>query len=226
MPYSLTARQIEALIEVISAPRFETYLRARYRNRRLALALYQWNTQVCGAFLVPQQFCEVAVRNGIAGAVERVYGPNWPWSTGFERSLPDPPFVPGRPSPFSPKKELQRARRGAATPGQVVAEMKLAFWVDMFTSRHDGRIWRPHLRTEFPHLPTVLTVPKSRNLMREQLDRMRRFRNRVAHHEPVFARDLAAEYARMRWLVASRSQQAAAWLDGIETVTTLLGNRP
>lgn len=226
MVHSFTARQVKALIEAISEPRFGTYLAARHRNCRLALALYQWNTEVCGAFLAPLQFCEVTVRNGVAGAIERVYGPNWPWQSGFEQSLPNPPVPHTGPRPFNPRKELQRARRGRQTSGQVVADMKFAFWVDMFTSRHDQRLWQPHLRAEFPNLPASLSTKDARQLLRDQLDKVRQFRNRVAHHEPVFRRDLAGEHDRIERLVTFRSQDAALWLKSFEGVSSLLAAYP
>lgn len=55
-----------------------------------ALLLYAWNAEVSGAFLAPLHVCEVVVRNAVSDALEALYGPRWPWSATFERSLPDP----------------------------------------------------------------------------------------------------------------------------------------
>ena len=169
--------------------------------------------------MVPLHFCEVAARNSTVGAIERVYGPQWPWSTGFETSLPNG-------APFSPRKELQRARRNAAAAGQVVSDLKFAFWVDMLTARHDGRLWTSYLRAQFPNLPVGMTAAAGRNLLRDELDKVRMFRNRIAHHEPVFTRNLALEYDRLRKLMAFCGEDLALWLDTFETVTTILLRRP
>src|SRR3546814_8785820 len=59
-------------------------------DREKALALYEWNLDLSSALIVPLQVCEVAVRNGIAEAIEHVHGANWPWNNGFIRSLPRP----------------------------------------------------------------------------------------------------------------------------------------
>ncbi|WP_371421245.1 hypothetical protein [Tardiphaga sp.] len=59
-------------------------------DREKALALHEWNLDLSGALIVPLQVCEVAVRNGVAEAIERVHRTNWPWNNGFIRSLPRP----------------------------------------------------------------------------------------------------------------------------------------
>src|SRR3546814_17417777 len=70
--------------------RSATYLQAMGNDREKALALYEWNLDLSSALIVPLQVCEVAVRNGIAEAIEHVHGANWPWNNGFIRSLPRP----------------------------------------------------------------------------------------------------------------------------------------
>src|SRR3546814_10404971 len=82
--------ELHELPTVISAPRFATYLQAMGNDREKALALYEWNLDLSSALIVPLQVCEVAVRNGIAEAIEHVHGANWQWNNGFFRSLPRP----------------------------------------------------------------------------------------------------------------------------------------
>lgn len=176
--------------------------------------------------MFPLQMCEVSTRNGIVGAVERVYGPSWHVSAAFERSLPNPVRHGGPgPSAFNPQRELQQARRGMHTAGKVVAEIKPVFWVAMLTARHDGRLWKPWLKVEFPGC-TEPTPGKCRNALHREFEEVRKLRNRVAHHEPVFSRDLAADYERMRRIVSWRSQQTADWMHREQSVTTLLAVKP
>ena len=58
-----------------------------------ALALYAWNAQVAAAMLAPLHICEVVIRNAVADAIASVYGAQWPWSSSFIRSLPNPPHT-------------------------------------------------------------------------------------------------------------------------------------
>jgi hypothetical protein len=76
------------------------------------------------AFIVPLQVCEVAVRNGVAEAIERVHGPTWPLSNGFLRSLPKPKPT----ADYNPEQDLRSTSSRQPTTGKVIAELKFAFW--------------------------------------------------------------------------------------------------
>ena len=222
MSYTFSRAEVEDLPGVISAPRFATYLRAVANNKVDALALYQWNFQISAALFVPLHLCEVAIRNGVAEAVQRVHGGNWPWSSGFVRSLPEPRSKYN----YSAKVDLTNVARSQPTTGKVIAELRFAFWQQLFTAGQDHRLWIPHIRSVFPGIPASKTIPEARRAAYLNLYEVRTLRNRVAHHEPIFSRDIAADYARLREMIGWRSRTTAAWLDRIETVTALLRTRP
>lgn len=146
MPFS--NEELHVLPDIISPPRFATYLQAMNNNKEAALLLYQWNLQISAALIVPLQVCEVAVRNGVVEVLEKVHGPNWPWSNGFIRSLP----VPKKIWHYNPQNDLQKVAGRMPTAGKVVAELKFAFWEKVFTAGQDTRLWFPHLRSAFPAL--------------------------------------------------------------------------
>jgi hypothetical protein len=93
---------------------------------------------VSGAFFSTLHICEVVVRNAISHALELKYGANWPWDTGFERSL----------NKWA-KSELHFAKHGIpiGSTGKVIAELKFAFWCRLFTAGQDQHIWNAHLHT-------------------------------------------------------------------------------
>ncbi|WP_428700340.1 hypothetical protein [Stappia sp.] len=220
MPFS--SDEIRHLPDVISAPRFATYLRVCGNRPVPALALYQWNLEISAAFIVPLQICEIGVRNGVAHALEAVHGPDWPWSTGFTRSLPQPKAS----WQYDPQDDLRKVSGRATTVGRVVVELKFAFWEKIFTRGQDARLWLPRFRTAFPGASTAIPIPRARERAFANLQAIRKFRNRIAHHEPVFARNLPADYSRLRQLIAWRNPAAATWLDRIERITALLRDRP
>ncbi|MCG4262035.1 hypothetical protein K6W36_15870 [Acetobacter senegalensis] len=220
MPFS--PAEIQDLPVVISAPRFATYLQAMGNDREKALALYEWNLNVSSALIIPLQVCEVAVRNGIAEAIEHVHGANWPWNNGFIRSLPRPK---GR-ARYNPAIDLQARAAILPTTGKIIAELKFAFWENIFTAGQDSRIWNTHLRNCFPGAPSGQTIPQLRAAAYADLQIIRRLRNRIAHHEPIFTRNIADDYQRIHDMIAWRSQVAAAWMDRKQTVLTLLAMKP
>ncbi|REE90741.1 hypothetical protein [Cupriavidus plantarum] len=148
---STTRDTIQAVKRAISAARMETYEAACKiigEESLAALELYAWNAKVSGALMTPLQVCEVTVRNAVADALDALYGPLWPWSATFERSLPAGPMV----------STLRQARDGCSSACKVIPELSFHFWQRMFTSRYDVRIWQPHLLRVFPNLDATLPV--------------------------------------------------------------------
>lgn len=219
MSLPFTAPEIHSLPDIISAPRFTTYLNAKNGNRADALRLYQWNLEVSSAFIVPLQICEVSVRNSISDAITATHGANWPFEQGFHIRLSNPN------KHYNPRRNVQNLR-GERTTGKVIAELKFAFWQYMFTSRHDGTIWNPHFRTVFPYADQNKSVQELRRNAFETLKEIRDLRNRIAHHEPIFGRNIQEEYDRIRDVVSWRSDVAAAWVDKIETLTDKIARKP
>ena len=185
-----------------------------------ALELYAWNAQISAAFMHPLHICEVVIRNGVANVLETVYGPRWPWSVGFLKSLPNPS------SGYNMRHDLASACAGHATAGKVIPELKFAFWQRMFTSRHDTRLWTPFLAANFPHLPVGKTVQQQRLWLYSSLEHIRFLRNRIAHHEPIFARNLVDDFATVHDLIRARCQFTAHWMNQHQQVTPLLGQIP
>lgn len=185
-----------------------------------ALILYAWNAQVSGALLSPLHICEVVVRNAVADALEAIYGARWPWSPTFERSLPDP--LQG----YSPRKDVQSARRAAPTTGKVIPELKFVFWQKMFTSRYDTRVWDQHLRRVMPNLDSAKTIPELRQAIYSDLEKVRLLRNRIAHHEPIFKRALGDDYQIIHALIERRCAVTAGWLDSNQTATAIIAAKP
>jgi hypothetical protein len=175
--------ELRAIPAVLSAARFETYLRASAGDRAGALHLYAWNAEVSAAFSPPLQIAEVAIRNAIAEALERSYKTSaWHESKTFAADLKDPEIG------FSPRKDLTTARKTAERQiravlvreqkkaesdagrrkkfqpklqaaavvvpvGKVIAELRFAFWVSLLTASHQERLWDDQLRSAFPYLP-------------------------------------------------------------------------
>ena len=217
--YSFSTSEEHDLPRAVSADRFGTYLRETGGDRQRALALYEWNMAVSAAFWTPLHLCEVVVRNGIVDAIEAVHTSAWPVTRGFLASLPDP--IRG----YNPRKEVTAKGQRHPTTGKVVADLTLAFWEQMLTKRHDDRIWNGHFRACFPNA-SGLSVAGDRKDMHNDVFAIRKLRNRIAHFEPVFARNLADDLERLVRLTSRRSRTAATYIERIETVTPLLSVRP
>jgi hypothetical protein len=96
----------------------------------------------------------------------------------------------------------------------------------MFTRRHDTRIWDKHLHRILPNLDTGLDATYNRTMLNQSLERVRKLRNRIAHHEPIFSRDLNNDYEQILMLINYRSTDTANWLHQNQTVNSILANKP
>jgi hypothetical protein len=116
---------------------------------------------------------------------------------------------------------LQKVANEQPTTGKVIPELKFVFWEQMFTKRHDLRLWNAHIKSIFPeHLPSM-TVRDLRKRIYSDLDAIRKLRNRIAHHEPIFKRNLADEFNRILDLVRLRSALVESWLTANQQVLEL-----
>lgn len=218
MPFS--HNQLTNIPKTLSDPRFATYLQHCNNNKTLALQLYKWNVEISSAFIIPLHFLEISIRNAVVEGIESVHTQNWAWNQGYIRSLPNPPRG------YSPQRNLQEVARHQPTTGKVVAELKFVFWEKMFTSRHDTRIWNHHINNVFPHTPNSMTVAQIREVLHNDIFVVRKLRNRIAHHEPIFSRNLQDDYNKIRELVSWRDTATSDWMNNIQSVTNLIPQKP
>jgi hypothetical protein len=92
------------------------------------------------------------------------------------------------------KDALPSRPAGRADPGRIVAELPFGFWERLLTHGPPGKLnyemalWRPALPRAFPN------SRRRRVDVHKPIPTLRDLRNRIAHHEPIFGRPLAAEY--------------------------------
>jgi hypothetical protein len=215
---SLSTQQIAALTTSLSPVRMGTYLNATgFGASATAFDIYVWNAAVSAAIFSSLHICEVVVRNAISHALELKYGVDWPWDGRFERTLTR-----------WGKGELASARQGISpgSPGKVIAELKFAFWGQLFKAGQDQHIWNSHLHTAFPNIPFPLTVATARKQLYDDMNALRGIRNRIAHHEPVFAYPLSEHLACIVRLLKFRCLETENWHSSWETASVVMAARP
>ncbi|MCB1558674.1 MAG: Abi family protein [Alphaproteobacteria bacterium] len=218
---TISAENIVEIQRILSEPRFATYLQNCNGSRENACNLYQWNLKLSSAFIVPLHLIEVSIRNAAVECIEKVHTSNWPWTEGFIRRLPNPK------KGYNPTRNLKEvARMHNPTMGKVVAELKFVFWEKMFTARYDDALWNKHIRIVFPNAPVEMTPAQIREEIHMDISEIRKLRNRIAHHEPIFLRGNRDDYDRIYKLLNWRSKAVAEWMSEIQTVTGLILERP
>lgn len=108
----------------------------------------------------------------------------------------------------------------------MVADLKFVFWQKLFTHRHDTRIWDAHLKRLLPNLDGSRPVAQLRMEVYDGLEQVRALRNRIAHHEPIFARDLERDFMTICSLIAGKCSITASWMKHHQLATQLLATKP
>ena len=211
---------LDALQNSLSPERIATYGAETNGDREKALRLYTWNTAISAAFYGPLQGLEVALRNAMHRQLETMYGPAW-------YDNPACGFDAGTLNRIDRAKQNLRHGGYAVDPPHLVAELSFGFWVsllgrggkgrapDIGKKNYDMTLWRPALYKAFPD------SRKSRADTHKPLDYLRTFRNRIAHHEPVFNRHLGADYRSLLEVTSWICPQTADWIRHYSRVETL-----
>lgn len=198
---------VASLESAISVERLGPYLKESGFKKDRALKLYIWNANLSESLHFPLQNVEVTIRNAINDCLIQIWGPHWFDDCRFLS-------IAGHARPDQERAiDKVKARivsaKNPVTNGRVVAGLSFEFWVSLLTKRYDRPIWQTRLHDVFPNLPKI----QKRADIRTELWRVKEIRNRVAHYEPVFERDLSFEHSLMIKAIRYRCEHLARWVN-------------
>lgn len=213
------SRHVLVIEERLSVERVGAYRAVVGGDLGRAIALYEWNTAVAGAFFEVLGHFEVVIRNALHEQLTI-------WHTAAGRSefwYDDPAGVldEHRHEEIGTARERQGRAGKPETPGRVVAELNLGFWRFLLDKRYQPILWAQALRHAFPRL-----VPADRRLVYGPVVRLNELRNRIAHHEPIHGFDLARHHEELLDVVDWIDHEVAGWVSGLSRVVPLISARP
>lgn len=220
-PFSYTEEILGELEISLSPERMSTYLAATKGDRAQAARLYTWNTAVSAAFYGPLQGLEVTLRNAMHAQLAAQYGLAWydNRAAGLDR---------GGLERIARAKARVRGYTYSVEAPHVVASLSFGFWVSLLgpggrigdsgrKASYEMTLWRPVLRNAFPH-----RNPLTRKQVHSPLSSLRILRNRIAHHEPIFARNLTRDHQWILEVTGWISPGTRVWIEHHSRVTGLL----
>lgn len=187
------------ITKYISQPRLHKY-ETVCRSNKQALKLYQTNLRLSQAFYPLLSLLEVVLRNSIDHEFTKYFADkNWLRNqrNGFmsDPSLNYNHWKTGNPLVNSfLKDEINKSiktikkNKSIVTHSKIVADLKFGFWIALFDFTHYTILAGTPIKT-FSNLP----VGANRLIVDEKLTRIRNFRNRVYHNEPIIFRKDAAD---------------------------------
>lgn len=189
----------EALERTLTRERLAKYLAVTHQDLDAAIKLYEENTRLSEAFYTPLQCLEICLRNCLHEQLANVYGDEW------FRNAEIPLEQDSQRMIFDAIEELRAARRPVTT-GRIIAELKFAFWVGLLAKRYDATLWRQGLYRAF-----LARGGTTRNTVHGRMNVIRRFRNRVAHHEPIFDRPLQQTHTEIIEAIGWMCRETSNW---------------
>lgn len=206
---------------VIGSERFAPYLAAQAGNQHEAVRLYAWNVEASAAILGAYAPLEVGVRNSMHDQLTATFGrPDWwekaPLSSDTADEIDEViSRLEGRE-----EAEAKKGRAWTWTEGHVVADLSASFWEGLLANKYHANMWEKGLSSAFPR------YTGRRGDLKIRMERLRRLRNRAAHHEPVFARDLLVDHRFMCELAGFVADDLETWVMSHSRLPMAVNGRP
>ena len=175
-----------------SSPRIGRYLTACSNDTKRCIKLYKSNLTVAQSFHPVLGVLEVVLRNGINDQLTSYFtDPDWiiNQKTGF---MIDPilTFTSKRTGNTETNRFLLNSVKSAErkltkkgigiTSGRIISEQTFGFWTDLYENHH-YKILKGRPIKVFKHLPSGY----GRTQVLNELTKVRQFRNRINHNEPI-----------------------------------------
>ena len=204
----------------LSPDRLASYHRETGNDLEQSLRLYSWNTEISAAFYAPLQGLEICLRNALHRELATVYGLHWydNRATGLTPQARD--------HIDRARRELLRESKPDDAP-HIVAALPFGFWERLLTHGPRGKrnyeitLWRPALHKAFPH-----AQPRRRQTVHAPIQQLRNLRNRIAHHEPIFRRNLQADYDDILRVLGWMCPETCRWVAHHNVIVETLGQQP
>jgi hypothetical protein len=216
-PFSVMPTVLAAIEATISAARLERYLPIS-GDRQLALRTYTWNARLCEQFILPVQLAEICVRNALNRALVSKFGVNWFSNASLFSPLPD-----RLKNEISQAVKSERNQHGDAfSVNHMVSALSFGFWVHLTTKSAIRLIWGGKLPALFAHLPGGTADQQ----VFEKIDQLRKFRNRLAHHNAIFDKRPAAEYRNIQDIIGWACPDTLWFMRQLVNPAAVINQRP
>lgn len=167
----------------LSQPRLDRFLIATGNSKSKAQKLYKINLRVSQSFYPILNLFEIFFRNIANYQVSSHFAnPNWIIAEK-NRFMSNPSLSASRfflKNSVSKAEKAIRRKGGIITSGKIVAEQSFGFWTSLFDTHHYRLIGGVVIHC-FPNKPPHV----NRNILNQKLNKIREFRNRVYHNEPI-----------------------------------------
>ena len=162
--------------KVFSNERMSKYYIKYGSDWEKAVNHYKLNIQISEAFYPILSIYEVALRNSLNRELTTFFG-----TTEWYLNITSTTGLLNLKTNINNAQKHIANRNETINGSKIVAELTMGFWVRLLNAEYERILWKP-LRRAFPYLEKN---KKQRNKVSAPLNKIRDFRNRVFHHEPI-----------------------------------------
>lgn len=162
--------------KVFSTQRMDKYFKRYPKDDAKAIAHYKTNIELSEAFYAVLSLYEVAFRNSLNRELTDHFG-----TVDWYLKIASVPGLKNLNGSIQTAQKHIANRNETITANKVIAELTMGFWVRLFNAEYELILWKP-LRKAFPYLEKS---ERQRNNVSAPINKIRDFRNRVFHHEPI-----------------------------------------
>ena len=223
------------LASILSCPRLTKYReeakkfshKTKGEEIEIALRFYTWNTALSAAFYGPLQALEIALRNAVNEQMKASFGETWYSNTSkiklnnISVKQIDHAITELQREWGDARRIKSNRKRKIYTIDNIIAELSFGFWTGLFIRDYQETLWKPVLHKAFPH--EIL----SRGKVYKRLKPLNIFRNRIAHHEPIFRRpNLETDMANILDILGWICPITRDWVKDHERLSEVIKMRP
>lgn len=191
------------------------YLEIASSNQSDALALYEWSARTSSAAFETVGHVEVLLRNTIDRCLRGHFRED---ECGIPWFLLPTPGGEHVAAAVAEVRERLRAQ-GKESRHQIVAGLSFGFWSGLLGPKYED-LWRDALHRAFPN------CSGRRKQVAVAVERIRKFRNRLAHHDSMINVDVPFEIRQLIEFASYIDTDAANWLERCSDAMTKYGKRP
>jgi hypothetical protein len=208
---------LQAIEKALTTARIRRYMCEAGEDELHALRLYIWNSRLCEAFYLPIQFAEIVIRNAVHSALIFKFGLKW-----YEnRSLLDV-------LSSNLRRELERViaeerqQHGDIDGNNITSSLSFGFWEDLMDKRFHHILWKGGTKHQFPNRPMNYRISQ----IRERVEKIRAWRNRIAHYSAIFDREPTRMHAEILETISWTCDYTAAFTRKISRVSKVVASKP
>ncbi|MGP9565698.1 hypothetical protein [Halomonas sp. AOP43-D1-12] len=195
----------------LSEERFTPYLEKAGWHEEYAFNLYLYNARLSKSFLYPLHILEVVLRNRINSIFCSNHGSSWPHNPAFRSILTSESL-----------NALDNGIRRAVSSKteDVVATLTFDFWSNLFRDEYDRSLWQTQMHVLLPN------KHQTRKDFQAVVKNFNKFRNRIAHHEPIHTMDISKYHKDILDVIGWLSTESSSWVKHHSTVSSIIRTKP